>query len=253
MRNNWVREKLQAGESTVGILMGLGSPSVAELLAHAGYDWLAVETEHNALDAAQVEHMLMALNATEAIPIVRLPSDDPVGIQRALDIGAMGVLVPMIKTAAQAQAIVAATRYPPEGIRGFGPLRASHYAMDYEDYLARSNDNVLVVLMLETREAIDDLEAITEVPGVDAMLMGLWDLSLSYGLNPIEMPFPELDAAIERALEVGRKNNVAMGIGAGSPQELRQRLDQGFRFMVYGTDYLLLSGAARQGIAEFRG
>ncbi len=252
MRNNWVREKLNAGEPTVGALMGLGSPNVAELLAHAGYDWLAVETEHNALDYAEIEHMLMAMNGTETIPIVRLPSDDAIGIQRALDIGAMGVLVPMIKTAEQARAIVSATRYPAEGTRGFGPMRASHYAMDYEDYLTRSNDNILVALMLETKEAIEDLDAITSVPGVDALYMGLWDLSLSYGLNPLRMPFPELDAAIDRALDVGRKNNVAIGIGTGTPTELRRRLDQGFRFMVYGTDYLLLSGAAQQGIAAFR-
>ena len=253
MRNNWVREKLRTGEPTIGALMGLGSPNVAELLAHAGYDWLVVETEHNALDYAEVEHMLMAMNGTEVIPIVRLPSDDPLGIQRALDIGAMGVLVPMIKTAEQAQAIVAATRYPPEGIRGFGPMRASHYAMDYDDYLTRSNDNMLVALMLETREAVDDLEAITAVPGVDALYLGLWDLSLSYGLNPLKMPFPELDAAMERALDFGRRNNVAIGIGTGTPEELRRRLDQGFRFMVYGTDYSLLTGAAQRGIAEFRG
>ncbi len=252
MRDNWVRHKLNAGEATIGALMGLGSPNVAELLAHSGYDWLAVETEHNALDYAEVEHMLMAMNGTETIPIVRLPSDDPLGIQRALDIGAMGVLVPMIRTAEQARAIVSATRYPPHGTRGFGPMRASHYAMDYEDYLTRSNDHILVALMLETAEAMDNLEEITEVPGVDALYMGLWDLSLSYGLNPLRMPFPELEAAIERALDIGRRNNVAIGIGTGTPADLRQRLEQGFRFLVYGTDYLMLSGAAGQGIAEFR-
>ena len=252
MRDNWVRKKLQDGEPVIGALMGLGSPNVAELLCHAGYDWLAIETEHNALDYAEIEHMLMAMSGTETIPIVRLPSDDPMGIQRALDIGAMGVLIPMVKTAEQVEAIIGATRYPPQGSRGFGPMRVSHYAMDYEDYLNRANDNILVACRLETKEAIDNLEAITEVPGLDALYMGLWDLSLSYGLNPLKMPFPELELAIERALEIGKKNNVAIGIGSGTPEELRGRLNQGFRFPVYGTDYLMLSSAARQGISEFR-
>ena len=113
MKKNWVREKLKAGDSTIGCFMGLGSPNVAELLSHAGFDWLVIETEHSALDIGQVEHMLMAVKGTETVPLVRLPSSDWVYIQRALDIGAMGIVVPLIRTAADAQAIVRATRYPP--------------------------------------------------------------------------------------------------------------------------------------------
>jgi 2-keto-3-deoxy-L-rhamnonate aldolase RhmA len=252
MRNNWVREKLQAGEATLGALMGLGSPNVAELLAHAGYDWLVIETEHNGLDFAEIQHMLMAINGTDTIPIVRVASHDPIGIQRALDVGGMGILAPMVKTADEARAIVSATRYPPEGTRGFGPLRASHYTFDYPDYLTRANDNMLVALILETKEAVENLEEIADVPGVDALMLGLWDLCLSYNLNPLHMPFPEIEAAIERALDVGRNCDVAVGIGAGAPEELRARLDQGFQFMAYGTDYMLLAGAAKQGIEAFR-
>lgn len=252
MRKNWVREKLLAGESTIGALMGLGSPTVAELLAHSGYEWLAIETEHNALDSAETQHMLMAVNGADTIPIVRLPSDDPMGIQRALDIGAMGILVPMIRDAAQAEAIVSATRYSPAGTRGFGPLRASNYTLDYADYLEQANDNMLVVLMLETKEALDNLDEIMAVPGVDALYMGLFDLSLSFGLNPMNMPFPELDAAIEKVLEASRRSGVAVGIGTGSPEDLNHRLDQGFRLMVYGTDYMLLLEAAGRGLKAFQ-
>jgi len=251
MRNNRVRERLRAGQPTLGCFVGLGSPNVAELLAHAGFDWLVIETEHNALDAAQVEHMLMALNGTQAIPIVRLPSADPVFIQRALDLGALGIDVPMVKTAAEAQAIVRATRYPPHGTRGFGPLRASNYTLDTEDYLSRANDNILVVLHLETVEAVENLEAITAVPGVDVLYLGPWDLSLAMGLNPLELPLPEIEAAGERALAVSRKSGVAIGIGAGSPEQLRQRREQGFTFLTYGTDYSLLLSTARAGLTGF--
>src|SRR4029453_4085620 len=117
MKKNWVREKLKAGQSTLGCFLGLGSPNVAELLSHAGFDWLVIETEHSALDTSQVEHMLMAIKGTEAVPLGRLPSGDPVFIQRAVDIGAMGIVIPLVRSANEAKAIVRATRYPPEGTR----------------------------------------------------------------------------------------------------------------------------------------
>jgi len=253
MRTNWVRQKLKAGEPTVGAQMGLGSPNVAELMAQAGYDWLVIETEHNGLDSAQVEHMLMAMNGTDTIPIARVPSADPVFIQKALDVGALGILVPMVRTASEAEAIVSATRYPPEGTRGFGPLRASRYTMDNDDYFARANENILVALILETREAIENLAEIAAVPGVDVLLFGLFDLCISMGLNPMHMPFPEIDAAIEKGLAVGREQpDVAIGIGAGTPEDLCHRLDQGFTFATYGTDYQLLGDTVRAGLEAFR-
>jgi 2-keto-3-deoxy-L-rhamnonate aldolase RhmA len=221
-------------------------------LAHAGYDWLVIETEHNALDSAQIEHMLMAMNGTETIPIVRIPSANPVFIQRALDIGGMGVLVPMVKTADEAQAIVDATRYPPQGRRGWGPLRASQYTVDNEDYFYQANDNILVFLLIETKEAVENLEAIAAVPGVDVLYIGMWDLCLSMGLNPLHMPFPETDAVIERALEVGREVGVAIGFGESTPEGLQRRQAQGFTVLGYGPDYYLLLQAARAGLEVFK-
>ena len=252
MRTNWVRKKIRSGQPTIGCFMGLGSPNLAELLAHAGYDWLVIETEHNALDSAQIEHMLMAMNGTETIPIVRIPSANPVFIQRALDIGGMGVLVPMVKTADEAQAIVDATRYPPQGRRGWGPLRASQYTVDNEDYFYQANDNILVFLLIETREAVENLEAIAAVPGVDVLYIGMWDLCLSMGLNPLHMPFPETDAVIERALAVGREVDVAIGFGESTPEGLQRRQAQGFTVLGYGPDYYLLLQAARAGLEVFK-
>src|SRR6185295_2072214 len=119
MRDNWVLERVHSGKPTIGCFMGLGSPNVAELLASAGFDWLVIETEHNGLDSAEVEHMLMAVSGTETVPLVRIPSSSHVYIQRALDMGAMGIVVPLVKTAAEAQAIVRATRLPPQGTRSW--------------------------------------------------------------------------------------------------------------------------------------
>ncbi len=252
MRSNTVREKVRSGQNTFGCFMGMGSPTIAELLAHAGCEWLLVEMEHNGLDMAEVEHMLMAMNGTDTIPMVRIPSADPIFIQRTLDVGALGIAVPMVRTAAEAEAIVRATRYPPQGTRSFGPLRASQYTIDYEDYFDQANDNLLITLILETVEAVENLEEIANVPGIDVLYIGAFDLCLSMGLNPFDMPLPEIDAVIERALAVARSCDVAAGIGCGSPEELRHRAAQGFTFLGYGPDYQLLLGSLRPGVEAFR-
>ena len=251
MKTNHVRENLRAGKPTIGCFLGLGSPNVAGLMAHAGFDWLVIETEHDSLDSAQVEHMLMAMDGTDVVPIVRVPSADHVHIQRALDLGAMGVLVPLIKSAEEARAVVSATRYPPEGTRSWGPLRASRYTFDADDYLERANDNILVALILETREAVDDIEAIAAVPGVDALALGPWDMSLALGLDPRKLPLPEIDSVLELALEVGRKTGVAVGDGANTPEGVRQLQAKGVTFLQCGPDYNLLIRAATAGLEAF--
>jgi len=252
VRTNRVLERLRAGQPTIGSFLGLASPNVAELMARAGFDWLVIETEHNALDAAQVEHMLMALNCAETVPIVRVPSADPVFIQRALDLGAMGVLVPLVRTAAEAAAIVRATRFPPAGSRSWGPLRASGYTFDNRDYLDRANENVLVALILETREAVENLDAIASVPGVDALFLGPADLSLAYGVDFLTGPHPPVAAAIEKMIEVCRRRGVACGLGDTSTDALRGWRERGCTFLAYGPDYILLAQAVRDGLARLR-
>jgi 2-keto-3-deoxy-L-rhamnonate aldolase RhmA len=233
--------------------MGLGSPTVAELLAHAGFDWLVIETEHSALDTAEVQHMLMAMNGTNAVPIVRVQSSDPVFIQRALDMGAMGIVVPMVKSVAEAQQVVAATRFPPLGTRSFGPLRAGHYTFDSQDYFERADDNILTILIMETKGTVDNMGAIAALPGIDGFYVGEYDLSLSLGLNPMNLPLAEIEAVIERLLSVARETGIAAGIGASTPDQLRRRRDQGLTLLGYGPDYGMLAAAAREGVASLRG
>ena len=251
MKTNNVRHKLLAGEAAIGCFMGLGSPNVAELLTRAGLDWLVIETEHNSLDTAQIEHILMAVQGSGAMPIVRVASAQQVYIQRALDTGAMGVLVPMVRTVEEAEAIVAATRFPPVGRRSFGPLRASHYSLDNADYLGRANDNMLVALIVETREMLDNLEEVAAVPGIDVLFLGPFDLCLALGLNPLQLPLPEIDAVLERMLEVGRKTGVSIGYAADTPDGLRALQAQGVTFISYGQDYGLLMRAIREGLQAF--
>jgi 4-hydroxy-2-oxoheptanedioate aldolase len=252
VKTNWVRERLRGGQPTVGCFLGLGSPSVAELMAHAGFDWLVVETEHNALDSAEIQHMLMAISSTDTVPIVRVPSADPVFIQRALDMGGMGILVPLVRTAAEAEAIVRATRFPPHGTRSWGPLRASHYTFDNRDYMDRANDNILVALILETREAVENLDAIAAVPGIDVIFLGPADLSFAYGVDFLTGIHPPVEAAIETMIAVCRKHGKASGIGDSSAAGLRRWIERGCTFVTYSTDYSLLASAVRDGLAELK-
>lgn len=251
MKTNRTLQRLREGKPAIGCFLGLGSPNVAELMALAGMDWLVIETEHNALDSAEIERMIMAIDAagTDAAPIVRVPNRDQVYIQRALDMGAMGVLVPGVRTADEARAIVSYTRYPPNGVRSWGPLRASGYTFDNEDYFERAADNILVSLILETKDAVENLEEICAVPGVDVLTVGPWDLSLELGLDPRRLPHPEIDRIAREAMAVGRRFGVEIGLSASDPDGLRQRLAEGCRFIQYGPDYALMAKAVAEGIA----
>ena len=252
MKTNFVRQRLADGNPVIGSFLGLGSPNLAGLMAHAGYDWLVIETEHNGLDSAEVEHMLMAVSSTNVVPIVRVPSSSHIFIQRALDMGALGVLVPMVKTKEEAQAIVEATRFPPQGSRSWGPLRASGYTFDTDDYYNRANENIIVALIIETREAADNLEEIAAVPGVDVIFLGAWDLSLALGLDPRLLPHPETDSVLQDMIAISKRFNTAVGAGVDKPEEVQELLEKGVTFLSYGTDYNLLANASRTGIDTFK-
>ena len=252
MHPNRVRQLLKARKPAIGAFLGLGSPAVAEMMGLAGMDWLVIETEHNALDSAEIERMLMAVGNTPAVPIVRVPNRDQVYVQRALDMGAMGILVPGVRTADEARAIVSYTRYPPVGVRSWGPLRASAYTLDNDDYLERANDNILVCLILETKDAVENLDEICAVPGIDALTIGPWDLSLELGLDPRKLPLPEIEDISRCALEAARPHGVEIGVSANTPDGLRERQRQGYTFIQYGPDYALLASAITAGVQAFR-
>ena len=252
MKTNHALANLRAGKPAIGCFMGLQSPNVAEMLANAGYDWLVIETEHNALDTAQVEHILMAINGTDTVPIVRIPSANPVSIQRALDIGGMGIVVPNVRTAEEAKAIVASTRYPPVGTRGYGPLRASRYTFDQDEYFEKANDNILVCLIVENNDAVENLYEIAAVDGVDVLFHGPADMSLALGLSPVKLPHRAVDQVFDRMLEVGQKRDVAIGKGCNTVDQLRQLQSRGATWIAYGPDYFLLRRVVKEGLEAFK-
>jgi len=249
---NKVKEKLRNNQPVIGPLIGLQSPHVAELFGYAGFDFVVIECEHNALDAADVEHMLMAVGNTEAVPIVRVPHLDKSFIQRSLDSGAQGIMAPMVKTAEDAEILVKATRYPGEGTRSWGGLRPTKYTLSSSEYLNNSNDNMIVVLIIETLAAVQNLDSITDVDGVDVLMVGKWDLSLALGLDPSDQPHAEVENIVENVMSTAKKKGIEVGVSATNPQEIREVLCKGARFINYGPDYALLSHAAKEGMSVFR-
>jgi 2-keto-3-deoxy-L-rhamnonate aldolase RhmA len=240
---NPLKHRLAKGEPVVGHWISLPSPSIAELLASYEPDWLLIDTEHGPADWERVEDLLRAMKATNVVPLARVTANDPALIKRALDRGAYGVLVPLVSTAEQARAAVAAAKYPPEGIRGVAGTRVNRFGTDLAEYFAQWNGEVLVMVQVETTEALEHVDAIAATPGVDVLFIGPNDLSASMGLFR-QFEHPEFLKAVDRVLKATARHRVSAGYMAGSAEETLQRIDQGFRFVAGGSDARLLGGAA---------
>jgi 2-keto-3-deoxy-L-rhamnonate aldolase RhmA len=174
---NLLKEKLRRGKAVTGAFVGLGHPDVTEILSRMGFDWLLLDGEHGPIGIETMQVMMQSMTQ-DCTPIVRPQWNDPVIIKRVLDIGAHGVLVPWVNSKEEAESAVAACKYPPEGIRGWGPRRASLFDPDYR---ATANDEILISVQIETQKAVDNLEEITAVEGVDALFIGPYDLSNNMG------------------------------------------------------------------------
>lgn len=182
MRTNTVKAKWASGEVTFGAWLSIPSSFSAEIMANQGFDWVCIDMQHGVLDYQVALTMLQAIGATATIPFVRVPWNEPGIIGKALDAGAMGVIIPMVNSVAEAKQAVAACRYFPQGARSFGPTRATYYAGT--DYFTGANREVACIPMIETRQAVEHLDEILAVPGIDAVYVGPADLSITYGLPP---------------------------------------------------------------------
>ncbi len=224
----------------------------AEIVGHQGYDCVTVDMQHGMIDFASALAMLQALSATPALPLARVNSNDPAQIMRLLDAGAWGIICPMVSTAEQAQQFVAACRYPPLGNRSFGPARALLYGgKDYPQY---ANEEILTLAMIETREGLNNLDAILATDGLDGVFIGPNDLSLTLtGSASAESQHPEMLAAVELVLARSREHNKLAGIFCTSGQAAADRLAQGFSFVTPANDVMQLGRAAWEAIALARG
>ena len=206
LQQNPLKRKLAAGEAVCGMLNSVPSPWLVEMLGYAGYDFVILDMEHLNVNPETLEHMIRAAEVAGIAALVRVPGVDPGAIQRALDAGALGIVVPRVNDATEAQAVVAAARYQPLGQRGVTGGRTTGFGtLALADYLKQANDETLVVLMIETCRGVENVDAIVQVPGVDWILEGAMDLALSCGVGP-DVMHPDVQQAIAT---VARKTRLA--------------------------------------------
>jgi 2-dehydro-3-deoxyglucarate aldolase len=254
-----MRGRLARGEFLVGTWLTFLEPNVAELLAGSGYDFLVVDMEHGVADAAHLQALCIGARAgsgarAEATAVLaRIGANEPVRVMHALDVGAAGVVVPQIRSAADAERAVAWCRYPPTGLRGAAARRPSDYGRAAKDYFDRANETVLCVIQIETLEALEALDGILAVPGVDALVIGPNDLAAALG-HLGETGHPDVEAAVAdvraRALAAG----MPVGIVSASPdpEPAVARKQQGFSFVTVGVDFAFLTSGADAALTAVR-
>jgi 4-hydroxy-2-oxoheptanedioate aldolase len=251
MRKNQALAKWRRGEQTIGAWLSLANTHSAEMMANAGFDWLCVDLQHGLMDYGDLRHMLPAISTTETTPFVRVAANIPDQINKVLDAGAMGVIVPMVNNRAEASAAIAACRYPPGGSRSFGPIRAALYGG--RGYAGEANGEVACIVMIETKEGIEKVEEIVTTPGLDGVYIGPSDLALSLGLPPVgDTDNAEHLATVARIQAACRAHGVAAGIHTSSPDYARRRLEAGFTFVTVGSDAGFIGAGAAGATAAAR-
>lgn len=245
MMKNRVKEMLKQGQATLGTWVTTASPDIAEILANIGFDWLIFDMEHAPLSIETVQNLIQATNGSDVVPIVRVAWNDQVLIKLALDIGSYGLLVPLVNSREDAVKAVQAAKYPPVGIRGVGPRRASNYYRSFQDYLARANEEIMVVVQIEHPKAVENIDNILSVEGLDAVYIGPADLTASMGLFG-QYSNPEVVKTIDKILLSCKKAGVPVGTHAFDAESVSKLISKGFRFITIGTD----TGFLIQGCSE---
>ena len=251
MRPNAVTEAIRNGRTVVNAWMSTGSGYVAEVLSHSGVDAVTVDAQHGMFGRDAVVGLLQAVSCGPAVPLVRPSSLDAAEIGWLLDAGAYGVIAPGVDSAAMAAGLVAACRYPPQGRRSYGPARGLLHGGP--DYLAASADTLSVWAMVESREALEDLEAIAATPGLDGLYLGPNDLALALGLTPGGRIGPEVEEVALRLVEVCQTRGIAAGLFCADGAEAARFAAAGFDLVTPGNDASYLRSAAADRIATIRG
>ncbi|MGA0610179.1 HpcH/HpaI aldolase family protein [Caldimonas sp. KR1-144] len=251
MRENRLRTLWRNDQAAINGWLAIPNSFAAETMAHQGWDTLTIDLQHGVVDYQAMVTMLQAISTTPTVPIVRVPWLEPGIIMKTLDAGAYGVICPMVNTREDAQKFVAYTHYAPKGTRSFGPVRALLYGG--ADYPQHANDTIVRFAMIETAQALDNLDSILSVEGLDAVYIGPSDLSLSLGCRPV---FDDVDApvaqAIEHILERATAHGLKAGVHNGRTDVALARVAKGFRFVTVGSDARLLAAGSQDILKSMR-
>lgn len=251
MRENRLRALWKSGGAAVNGWLAIPNGFSAETMAHQGWDSLTIDLQHGVVDYQSMIPMLQAISTTDTVPVVRVPWLDPGSLMKALDAGAYGVICPMINTPEEAARLVAYTHYAPRGTRSFGPVRALLYGG--ADYPQHANDTIVTFAMIETAQALENLDAIMSVEGLDAVYIGPSDLSLALGCRPVfDDVDPPVAQAIDHILERAKAHGLVAGIHNGTPEGALARIAKGFQFVTVSSDARLMAAGSQQVLAKMR-
>ena len=244
------KERLTRGDLLVGAIVTLPATEVTDIFCQAGLDWLFVDLEHGALSTRDAQLILQT--AAPAVPaLLRIPSHDEIWIKKALDIGAAGIIAPLVKTADEARRVVRCSHYPPGGTRSVGIARAQGYGQQFDAYVADANDLTTVILQIEHIDAVNNIDAILAVPGIDGLFVGPYDLSASMGMTG-QVTAPEVQQAISQVKVRAQKAGMPLGIFGPTVEAVRPYIAEGYTLIAVGIDTLLLGAAAKSIAAAFK-
>jgi 4-hydroxy-2-oxoheptanedioate aldolase len=254
MRRNPVKEKLRRGEPTFGTWLSFGDLYATRVLARMGYDWLTLDMEHAPIDWSQAAMIFACIADAGCVPLVRVPEGSHALIKRVLDAGAWGIVVPMVDTAEQGRAAIAAAKYPPIGNRSVGGgMHAMNFGATAGDYYNQASDEILVVLQTESPRGIANAEEIYSLPGCDAIFIGPNDLRFQMRAPDGTFPTPEEhEAAVQKVIAAGKKVKCPTGIHCFDAASARQRAEQGMQFLAIGSDLLFMSKTAQDMLTAVR-
>lgn len=247
---NPVKKALKEGGVVIGGTIQAANPDTAALMANAGFDFLWIEGEHSPLTLETTRNIILLTQGRKAVPFTRVPVNELWTAKRMLDIGSLGVIFPFTNNVALARQAVAACKYPPAGDRGVGPGMASTRWPVEGGYAKWANDNVMVITIVERPEAIEHIEEIAAVAGIDVIFMGLNDLSYGYGV-PGQLRAPVMQAAVEKVMKAAKKHGIAVG-GPGGASDIQRMIGEGFRFIQGPSDLSLLQAGARDFFAGLK-
>ncbi len=248
-----LKNKLKNNQLTIGSWITIGNSSIIEIMATAGFEWLCIDMEHTSIDLATAKMLIITIHANDMKALVRVSKNEEVIIKKVLDMGADGVIIPMIKTKEEAEEAVSYVKYPPYGKRGVGLYRAQGYGTKFEEYKKWVDEEVVIIAQIEHIEAVNNIEDILNVNGIDGTIVGPYDLSGSMGY-PGEFERDDVKTAINDVKKACDKFNKPYGFHVieSDPSKLKQRIDEGCTFLAYSLDFFFLGDSVRAGMQTIK-
>lgn len=249
-----LKQKLKNNELTIGSWITIGHTSVVDIMSSAGFEWLVVDMEHTSIDLETAHHLISTIQANNMKALVRVSKNEEVIIKRILDMGADGIVVPMVKNKEDAIQAVGYAKYPPVGRRGVGLFRAQKYGLGFEEYKKWVNEELVIIAQIEDQEAVSNIEDIITIDGIDGVIIGPYDLSGSMGY-PGEYHRVEVKEGIQTVLEKCKAHNIPSGFHVieSNSEKLQLRIDEGCTFLAYSLDFFFLGDSAREGMKKIKG